>query len=106
MKKKKISYSSLSGFRFMDMEILAAVFSSMQCNNGDELSIELNEITFQRHGCRCFLSSIALYKLWVEAHLLHFGKGIAILRRGDFCRARERWLKAGHKHQREDFVEL
>ena len=64
----------------MDMEILAAVFSLMQCNNGYGLSFELNEITFKRHGCTCFLSSIALYKLWVEAHLLHFGRGIAILR--------------------------
>lgn len=64
VKEEKNAYSNLTGYRFMDMEILATVFSLMQCNNCGESNIQLSEISFQRHGCASCLRVLCMNCGW------------------------------------------
>ena len=64
VKEEKNAYSNLTGYRFMDMEILATVFSLMQCDNCGESNIQLSEISFQRHGCASCLRVLCMSCGW------------------------------------------
>ena len=53
--KEKIASSSLTGYRLMDMEILADVFCLVCCKDCGESNIQLSEISIRRHGCASYL---------------------------------------------------
>lgn len=63
-KEAKPTSSSLTGYRLMDMEILADIFRLMCCNNCGESNIQLCEISFRRHGCASCLRLLCLSCGW------------------------------------------
>ena len=63
-KEEKIGSSNLTGYRLMDVEILAAVFSLLCCQECGESNIQLTEVCFQRHGCASCLRLLCLRCEW------------------------------------------
>ena len=53
--------ATITGFRFVDMELLSTAFSAMRCADCGEFSIVLSE-----NQGMCFESSSLLRELWLE----------------------------------------
>ena len=63
-KEEQTGSSNLTGYRLMDMEILANVFSLICCQECGEQNIQLSEISFRRHGCASCLRLLCLSCGW------------------------------------------
>lgn len=62
--KEEILGSSLTGYRLMDVEILADVLRLLCCQECGESNIQLTEVSFQRHGCASCLRLLCLCCGW------------------------------------------
>ena len=69
-KEEQTGSSNLTGYRLMDMEILANVFSLICCQECGEQNIQLSEISFRRHGCASCLRLLCLSCGWESLFLL------------------------------------
>lgn len=58
--KEEIISSSLSGYRLVDVEILADVLRLLCCQECGESNIQLTEVSFKRHGCASCLRLLCL----------------------------------------------
>ena len=63
-KEEQTGSSNLTGYRLVDMEILANVFSLICCQECGEQNIQLSEISFRRHGCASCLRLLCLSCGW------------------------------------------
>ena len=63
-KEEQTGSSNLTGYRLMDMEILANEFSLIYCQECGEQNIQLSEISFRRHGCPSCLRLLCLSCGW------------------------------------------
>ena len=54
----------ISGYRLVDMEVLASVFELIRCRDCGKLSIILSEVSFKRKGCSSCLRLFCTSRGW------------------------------------------
>ena len=101
---EEILGSSLTGYRLMDVEILADVLRLLCCQECGESNVQLTEVSFQRHRCASRLRLLYLCCRW--NHCFYTSKKMSQYYEVNGRLVYGMRMIGQGKHQPGDFVEL